>query len=102
MERNSSCRDTMSCLLALLAVLCLGAAAVARGQLTDNFYDGCCPQAEDIVKARVSAAMKAEPRMGASLLRLHFHDCFVNVRTRDTTWHIHARSQCNFCVPTDR
>ncbi|CAD6210323.1 unnamed protein product [Miscanthus lutarioriparius] len=67
----------MSC-LALLAVLCLGAAAVARGQLTDDFYDGCCPQAEDIVKARVSAAMKAEPRMGASLLRLHFHDCFVN------------------------
>ena len=83
MEHNS-CRDTMSC-LALLAVLCLGAAAVARGQLTDDFYDGCCPQAEDIVKARVSAAMKAEPRMGASLLRLHFHDCFVNVRTRDTT-----------------
>lgn len=79
MERKSSCRDTASSCLALLAVaLCLGAAAVARGQLTDDFYDDCCPQAENIVRARVSAAMKAEPRMGASLLRLHFHDCFVN------------------------
>ncbi|KAL6648504.1 hypothetical protein ACP70R_012728 [Stipagrostis hirtigluma subsp. patula] len=69
----------MSRLAVLLAVLCLGGAAVvARGQLTDDFYDGCCPQAEGIVRARVSAAMKAEARMGASLLRLHFHDCFVN------------------------
>ncbi|CAN6285041.1 unnamed protein product [Urochloa humidicola] len=77
MEHSYSCMGTMS-RLALLAALCLGAAVVARGQLTDDFYDDCCPDAEDIVKARVSAAMKAEPRMGASLLRLHFHDCFVN------------------------
>ncbi|OEL34141.1 Peroxidase N [Dichanthelium oligosanthes] len=68
----------MSCLAALLAALCLGAAVVARGQLTDDFYDYSCPHAEDIVKARVTSAMKAEARMGASLLRLHFHDCFVN------------------------
>jgi peroxidase len=78
-KHNSSCRDTAMSLL--LAALCLGGAAVvARGQLTDDFYDGCCPNAEDIVRARVSAAMKTEFRMGASLLRLHFHDCFVNVR----------------------
>ncbi|KAK3150974.1 hypothetical protein QOZ80_3AG0240030 [Eleusine coracana subsp. coracana] len=68
----------MRCLgIMVLAVLCL-AAAVARGQLTSDFYNGCCPQVGDIVRARVSAAMKADPRMGASLLRLHFHDCFVN------------------------
>jgi len=28
----------------------------------------------------VEAAVQKEKRMGASLLRLHFHDCFVNVR----------------------
>ena len=84
MGRNSSCRGTNGGLraaaLLLAAALCLGAAAVAWGQLTDDFYDDCCPQVEDIVRARVFAAMRAEARMGASLLRLHFHDCFVNVR----------------------
>ncbi|KAF0913442.1 hypothetical protein E2562_022222 [Oryza meyeriana var. granulata] len=65
-------------LLCKLAVLlCLGAAA-ANGQLTDDYYDYCCPQVYRIVRSRVAAAMKAEMRMGASLLRLHFHDCFVN------------------------
>jgi hypothetical protein len=36
--------------------------------------------------------MKAEARMGASLLRLHFHDCFVNVRTPNTNtwWHFYT------------
>nr|CAB3496558.1 unnamed protein product [Digitaria exilis] len=80
MEHNCNC-TYMGC-LTLLAALCLGAATVARGQLTDNFYNGCCPQAANIVKARVSAAMQAEARMGASLLRLHFHDCFVNAEAR--------------------
>jgi peroxidase len=74
----------MSC-LGMLLCLAAGAVVVARGQLTDDFYDDCCLQAGDIVRARVSAAMNAEPRMGASLLRLHFHDCFVNVRARVIT-----------------
>ncbi|VAI07963.1 unnamed protein product [Triticum turgidum subsp. durum] len=68
-----------SCLLMIImVVLCL--AAPAQGQLSDDFYDDSCPKLESIVQARVAAAMKAEIRMGASLLRLHFHDCFVNVR----------------------
>ncbi|XP_037425695.1 peroxidase 59-like isoform X2 [Triticum dicoccoides] len=66
-----------SCLLMIImVVLCL--AAPAQGQLSDDFYDDSCPKLESIVQARVAAAMKAEIRMGASLLRLHFHDCFVN------------------------
>ncbi|KAH9324836.1 hypothetical protein KI387_005014, partial [Taxus chinensis] len=30
------------------------------------------------VKSAVKQAVNNEKRMGASLLRLHFHDCFVN------------------------
>ncbi|XP_020266033.1 LOW QUALITY PROTEIN: cationic peroxidase 1-like [Asparagus officinalis] len=36
------------------------------------------PYAWDVIKEIVEEAIAAEPRMGASLLRLHFHDCFVN------------------------
>lgn len=74
MESRRDHTSRLCCLL--VALLRLG--AVASGQLTDDVYDHCCPQVDSIVRARVSAAMKAEMRMGASLLRLHFHDCFVN------------------------
>ncbi|KAI6698610.1 hypothetical protein NL676_018729 [Syzygium grande] len=46
--------------------------------LTPYFYDYVCPQALPAIKRVVEAAVQQERRMGASLLRLHFHDCFVN------------------------
>ena len=59
--------------------LCLGNQGV-RCQLTSYYcYDETCPHLYTIVQQHVFAAMRAEMRMGASLLRLHFHDCFVNV-----------------------
>ncbi|KAL5207777.1 hypothetical protein ABZP36_032212 [Zizania latifolia] len=53
----------------------------AVAQLSPTFYDGSCPSLQSIVRSTVAAAVQSEPRMGASLLRLFFHDCFVNVRT---------------------
>ncbi|XP_050215327.1 peroxidase 9 [Mercurialis annua] len=41
------------------------------------FYEFSCPQANDIVMSVLQEAISREPRMAASLLRLHFHDCFV-------------------------
>ncbi|KEH29222.1 peroxidase P7 [Medicago truncatula] len=46
--------------------------------LTTNYYDYTCPNALSTIKSVVKAAVQRENRMGASLLRLHFHDCFVN------------------------
>ena len=60
---------------ALLLFLCL--AAVASAQLSPTFYDTSCPNALSTIKSAVNAAVQKENRMGASLLRLHFHDCFV-------------------------
>ncbi|XP_062092415.1 peroxidase P7-like [Humulus lupulus] len=50
----------------------------ADGKLTPKHYSKTCPQALSIVEAEVAAAIENETRVGASLLRLHFHDCFVN------------------------
>lgn len=47
-------------------------------KLTPNYYDRICPKALPVIKSIVKQAIIREPRMGASLLRLHFHDCFVN------------------------
>ncbi|CAL4932977.1 unnamed protein product [Urochloa decumbens] len=68
-----------SWLLLLFSVLalCLGNQGV-RCELTYDYYEESCPHLYTIVQQHVFAAMRAEMRMGASLLRLHFHDCFVN------------------------
>ncbi|KMT18877.1 hypothetical protein BVRB_2g029800 [Beta vulgaris subsp. vulgaris] len=47
-------------------------------ELSTDFYYYSCPQVLDIVRDGVVEAIKNETRNGASLLRLHFHDCFVN------------------------
>ncbi|CAL1368539.1 unnamed protein product [Linum trigynum] len=68
--------------VALRALLvCFAAAlfmAAAQAQLSPNFYQKTCPKALPAIKKIVKEAIKKEARMGASLLRLHFHDCFVN------------------------
>eukprot|EP01018_Ginkgo_biloba_P036735 Gb_30320 [translate_table: standard] len=57
-----------------LLITCLPA---LHAQLTADFYQKSCPQALQIVRSAVQQAVLKEARMGASLLRLHFHDCFV-------------------------
>lgn len=52
--------------------------ATAHAQLTPNFYKESCPNLQNLVIDVVAQAVRKEPRMAASLLRLHFHDCFVN------------------------
>lgn len=47
-------------------------------KLSPKYYQKSCPDVLSTVHDAVSKALSDEPRMGASLLRLHFHDCFVN------------------------
>ena len=70
-----------SSFMVLLAVICLLVAStgISNAQLTPNFYSSSCPQLFPTVKSVVQSAIRKEARMGASLLRLFFHDCFVNV-----------------------
>ncbi|CAN1234194.1 Peroxidase 54 [Linum perenne] len=64
----------MSSLMAML-LLCAG---VSYAQLTPTFYDTTCPTVTNIVRRVLQDAAMADLRIGASLNRLHFHDCFVN------------------------
>ncbi|KAF7029209.1 hypothetical protein CFC21_041015 [Triticum aestivum] len=45
--------------------------------LSPHFYRSTCPQADEIVVSVLKKAIAKEPRIAASLLRLLFHDCFV-------------------------
>jgi len=47
-------------------------------QLDYKFYDSTCPNLTYIVRKTVWSAIANDTRIAASLLRLHFHDCFVN------------------------
>ncbi|CAN6346755.1 unnamed protein product [Urochloa humidicola] len=73
---------TPGSLLAVAAhcVLILSLAGAARGYapaLCSTFYDASCPSAYNIVRRVIQDARVTDPRIPASLIRLHFHDCFV-------------------------
>ncbi|KAJ8438823.1 hypothetical protein Cgig2_023015 [Carnegiea gigantea] len=65
------------CILVLIASLS-HVEGSTRVELSTGYYYHTCPEAAQIVEDGVLLAVKSDTRMGASLLRLHFHDCFVN------------------------
>jgi peroxidase len=80
-----------------LVVLCLVSPFLLAGAVRGNpwyggglfpqFYDHSCPQAKEIVHSIVAQAVARETRMAASLVRLHFHDCFVKVESASCWLH---------------
>ncbi|KAL6857139.1 hypothetical protein ACP4OV_018521 [Aristida adscensionis] len=52
-------------------------AAPCSAALSMDYYGMSCPFAEYIVRNAVGEALMKDPTLAASLLRLHFHDCFV-------------------------
>ncbi|CAI9303311.1 unnamed protein product [Lactuca saligna] len=61
--------------LVLLATL----TSLAQGQGTRNgFYQTSCPRVEAIVQSAVAAADRANAGVPPGLVRMFFHDCFVN------------------------
>lgn len=82
-------RGKMICSIMALAVLCRlseafpgsggGQGKGAYSGLTPDFYEFSCPQANEIIMSVLENAIAKDPRMAASLVRLHFHDCFVQV-----------------------
>ncbi|CAN6463284.1 unnamed protein product [Victoria cruziana] len=59
------------------AVVLFCLCTVASAQLSTTFYSTSCPNVLATVQTGIQSALQADSRMGASLLRMHFHDCFV-------------------------
>ncbi|KAJ3680927.1 hypothetical protein LUZ60_015416 [Juncus effusus] len=74
MDTYSSFTKLFSLSLLILFLLLKSSSA----QLDTNYYYSSCPDLLPTVKGVVESAIAQEARMGASLLRLFFHDCFVN------------------------
>lgn len=47
--------------------------------LTLDYYASTCPSVVEIVRKEMECAVLSDPRNAAFILRLHFHDCFVQV-----------------------
>ncbi|PIN10143.1 Peroxidase [Handroanthus impetiginosus] len=62
-------------LISLVVVVKAGSAS----DLIPNFYKITrnCPQAEKLVRQVTWAKVRKDPTLGAKLLRVHYHDCFV-------------------------
>lgn len=49
--------------------------------LTLDYYSSSCPTALEIVRKEMECVISSDPRNAALIVRLHFHDCFVQVCT---------------------
>ncbi|TVU01297.1 hypothetical protein EJB05_53260, partial [Eragrostis curvula] len=69
---------TRSTAFLVLAVVTAVLSCASAQQLSPNFYSKSCPRLASIVRSGMAVAVRREKRMGASILRMFFHDCFVN------------------------
>eukprot|EP00250_Pteridium_aquilinum_P022340 c25354_g1_i3 orf=372-1346(-) len=61
------------------AILIILAINISMGQanLSGDFYKETCPRVEEFVHHAVTKATMNDPKVPAGLLRMHFHDCFI-------------------------
>ncbi|XVE74606.1 hypothetical protein DITRI_Ditri12bG0030900 [Diplodiscus trichospermus] len=62
---------------AAVVMLMLFICSACEAQLSSTFYANSCPNALRTIRTSIRSAIARERRMAASLIRLHFHDCFV-------------------------
>ncbi|CAN1216835.1 Peroxidase 25 [Linum perenne] len=64
-------------IIVLIMASYLTSVTLVQAQLRNGFYSSSCPKAEAIVRSTVESAFQKDPSIAPALLRLHFHDCFV-------------------------
>jgi peroxidase len=71
--------------LALLLFAALVSAANGDHKLSARYYEKTCPNVQGVVRAVMANTVASDPTVAPAILRLFFHDCFVNVCTQLTT-----------------
>ncbi|XP_062198239.1 peroxidase 4-like [Phragmites australis] len=74
---NRPCASAARCSSTVALLLLLALAGTSSAQLSTSFYSYSCPGVYDAVKSVMQSAIAREKRVGASIVRLFFHDCFV-------------------------
>ncbi|KAH9740845.1 peroxidase 22 [Citrus sinensis] len=69
-------------LAAALVVAFVLEGSPSQAQLSPSFYSSTCPNVLNIIEDVLKKAFSSDIRIGASLIRLHFHDCFVDACPR--------------------
>lgn len=75
---NMALANFLSVILAMEVIVSGYRFGVADG-LSMNYYIMTCPFAEPIIKNIVNRALQDDPTLAAGLVRMHFHDCFIEV-----------------------
>ncbi|GAU47115.1 hypothetical protein TSUD_403480 [Trifolium subterraneum] len=70
---NSLSLITLCCVVVVFG----GLPFSSNAQLDPLFYSKTCPQLQSIVQKVLGDVSRTDTRMPASIIRLHFHDCFV-------------------------
>ncbi|KAF2598904.1 hypothetical protein F2Q68_00007900 [Brassica cretica] len=71
-------KQIVSMLKVLFMMILMIMGTQTHAQLSSDFYAESCPSLFPAVRRVMQRAVAKERRMAASLLRLFFHDCFVN------------------------
>ncbi|XP_076887672.1 peroxidase 43-like [Bidens hawaiensis] len=61
----------------VMIISCSILIGISEARLKIGFYDNTCPDAEFIIRDVIRDATDSDPKVPAQMLRLHFHDCFV-------------------------
>uniref|UniRef100_A0A7N0V9Z1 Peroxidase n=1 Tax=Kalanchoe fedtschenkoi TaxID=63787 RepID=A0A7N0V9Z1_KALFE len=72
-----SARTMLPVICAVVAMLSVRSLRAKDPPLTLDYYAKTCPTVFEIVRKEMECAVLSDPRNAALIVRLHFHDCFV-------------------------
>lgn len=83
--------------LVLISICFSSLHGISDSHLSLDFYKKTCPSVEGIVRKEMECACLSDPRNAALILRLHFHDCFVQVIGEIKIFSIHLIEITELC-----